>query len=232
VQQCGLLNTLKCSSVVELLYFTQETITTMNPASNPQFGDDMFQEKLCTFEVNDIVYSLSPMCDHDKPALLEHLNVSDEISKCALRVPYPYTEQDAEVFLGRVKAGRESYGQPTSFAIREPQEGRLIGAVGFADISATFQPHKGQIGYWLAKAYWGRGIMTAALRAFVDAIMPKYNLVRLEAITFDFNTSSQNVLRKCGFSHEGSMKAAYWKNGKYLDAERFALVRFPPTEQS
>lgn len=53
-----------------------------------------------------------------------------------------------------------------------------------------------EVGYWLDQKFWGRGIATEALRAFLflDPARPLY------AVTARFNHGSQRVLEKCGFS--------------------------------
>ena len=53
-----------------------------------------------------------------------------------------------------------------------------------------------QVGYWLGRTYWGRGIATAALTAFlhVEPIRP------LHASVAERNTGSIRVLQKCGFT--------------------------------
>jgi RimJ/RimL family protein N-acetyltransferase len=52
-----------------------------------------------------------------------------------------------------------------------------------------------QVGYWLGRAYWGRGIATGALRLFLEEL-PERPLYGRTA--FD-NAGSQRVLQKCGF---------------------------------
>jgi RimJ/RimL family protein N-acetyltransferase len=51
------------------------------------------------------------------------------------------------------------------------------------------------VGYWFGRAFWGRGVATAALRAFVAEVdeRPLYAYVAVG------NVASQRVLEKCGF---------------------------------
>ena len=52
-----------------------------------------------------------------------------------------------------------------------------------------------QVGYWLDRAYWGRGIGTQALQLFLaqESVRP------LEAVVSKQNTASLRLLKKCGF---------------------------------
>jgi RimJ/RimL family protein N-acetyltransferase len=54
------------------------------------------------------------------------------------------------------------------------------------------------IGYWFGKRYWGRGIATAAVRAFLVA---KEKTRPLSAFVAVENPGSFRVLQKCGFRH-------------------------------
>lgn len=55
---------------------------------------------------------------------------------------------------------------------------------------------KQEVGYWLGKEYWGRGIATQALRAFLK-IVPQRPLY---AFVARHNAGSRRVLEKCGFA--------------------------------
>jgi RimJ/RimL family protein N-acetyltransferase len=57
-----------------------------------------------------------------------------------------------------------------------------------------------EITYWIGRDYWGKGIATAALRAFltVDPVRP------LHARVADDNVASRRVLEKCGFRVVGT----------------------------
>jgi RimJ/RimL family protein N-acetyltransferase len=56
------------------------------------------------------------------------------------------------------------------------------------------------VGYWIGQAYWGRGIATAALRAFLDEHEPARPLY---AYVATHNAASSRVLEKCGFAPMG-----------------------------
>jgi len=55
---------------------------------------------------------------------------------------------------------------------------------------------KREVGYWIAREHWGRGIATRALAAFLllDPVRPLYARVATH------NTGSIRVLQKCGFA--------------------------------
>ncbi len=71
-------------------------------------------------------------------------------------------------------------------------EGEVAGYV------ATWPPAEGprEIGYWLGRAHWGRGLATAAVSRFLTVHEPRRPLV---AVVAAHNLASRRVLEKCGF---------------------------------
>ena len=169
--------------------------------------------------VNNAIH-LSALMPEDKPALVEYLN-EREIYEQTLRIPFPYTEADADDFLGREVEATAEHGHPIHFAIREAS-GNLIGVCGFEGI---IHGHRAEIGYWLAKPYWGCGIMTDVVRAACEFAFANWKLVRITAHVFLFNEASARVLEKNGFALEGVLRKHHQKDGKFVDAKLFALVR-------
>jgi RimJ/RimL family protein N-acetyltransferase len=73
------------------------------------------------------------------------------------------------------------------------------------------------VGYWLGEAYWGKGLATAALGAFLPWASETFGLSRFIAHVFSSNPASMRVLDKCGFVREGVMTKHAIKDGRYLD---------------
>ncbi len=171
--------------------------------------------------VSNGVY-LSAVCLSDKAALLEHLRTKD-VYNTTLNIPHPYSALDAERWIQKRIEHTQGVGLEVTFAIRIPDSG-LIGVVS----SENFEPgltHKAEIGYWLAKPFWGQGIMTDAVRAFTDYAFSKLHLLRLTAHTFESNLASARVLEKNGFKLEGYLRKHLQKNGQLLDARLYGLLK-------
>ncbi|CAN8243655.1 unnamed protein product [Cochlearia groenlandica] len=81
-------------------------------------------------------------------------------------------------------------------------DGRSIGYVSIV-------PHpsdglRANLGYIVAKEFWGPGIATAAVRIAVDQAFEVFPaLVRIEAMVIVENKASHKVLEKVGFENEG-----------------------------
>ncbi len=156
----------------------------------------------------------------DKPALLEHL-AAREIYENTLRIPYPYTEDDADQWLAMVAQSTREHGRPVHWAIRQNE--RLIGCCGF-DHLALGRSHRAEIGYWLAEPYWGRGIVTAVVGKLCEHAFGPWGLGKLSAYVFADNAASARVLEKCGFAQEGYLRRHFFKDGRFLDARLFARL--------
>lgn len=165
---------------------------------------------------------LSEIRFSDKPAYMEHFKEKD-ISDRTLTIPYPYTEKDADWWLAHVAEETAGRGGPLNWAVRRP-DGYLIGAAGFSGLTESSK-HVAELGYWLARPYRGRGIMTSVVRRLCGAAFSGMKLVRITAHVFPFNAASSRVLEKCGFKLEGLLRKHALKNGAYLDCSLYALVK-------
>jgi len=171
--------------------------------------------------VNDHIH-LSELVPADKPAIIEHLK-EKAIYDQTLRIPYPYTEADADQWFDLSAKITQEQGQPVHWAIRNGEAG-LIGACGF-DGFKIGESHRAEIGYWLAKPYWGRGIMTAVVRRACEFAFHEWNLAKITAYVFALNAGSARVLEKCDFEQEGYLKNHVQKAGQLIDARVYGLLK-------
>lgn len=81
------------------------------------------------------------------------------------------------------------------------------------------------LGYDLAQAAWGQGIMTEAIGAMIRFGFDGLDLNRIEAETMLDNVASMRVLAKCGFREEGVLRQRYFWKGAFHDMRMFSLLR-------
>lgn len=124
-----------------------------------------------------------------------------EISDNTLVIPFPYSIEEAKKFLDDNAIKEEERGVQKNFAMRN-SKGVLMGIIGI-HFNYGLEADKSEFGYWLAKKYWNRGIMTAVVGMFCDLVKEKYKIKTLEAYVFEFNTTSMRVLEKCSFVRTG-----------------------------
>lgn len=171
--------------------------------------------------VNDQIH-LSEYRSSDKDALIEHLNDQDIYDR-TLRIPFPYTDACADEWLALVAKITNQQGRLVQFALRTADES-LIGGCGF-DGFQIGKSHRAEIGYWLAKPFWGQGIMPAVVQRLCQHAFEDFGLEKIAAHVFTFNPASARVLEKCGFQEEGVLRKHFLKDGQFIDARLFALLR-------
>jgi RimJ/RimL family protein N-acetyltransferase len=133
--------------------------------------------------------------------------------------PHPYTIADATAFLATAAAMRPR----TWFAV--VVNGEAVGGIGYT-LHGDVERVSAEIGYWLGTAFWGRGIMTAALRAVTaHAFQEHPELRRIYAVPYMTSTTSVHILEKVGYRLEGRMRQSAIKDGCVLDQFMYAILR-------
>lgn len=95
------------------------------------------------------------------------------------------------------------------WAIREKESGRAIGSIGFETDKYRPGVNSRELGYSLSEAYWGKGLMTEAAKEVIRYGFDEMGLEMVCICTGPENLRSQNVIRKCGFTYEGTLRRAY-----------------------
>jgi len=129
--------------------------------------------------------------------------------------PHPYQVKDAYCFIEQASTG----AIPTTWAITKQGE-----AIGVISIKQGQDIHKlsAELGYWLAEPYWGKGYMTETVQIFCSKIFVFFGLARIFATVCVSNQASSKVLEKAGFTLEGILRYAAFKNGILLDQYLYA----------
>ena len=164
---------------------------------------------------------LRPWRLDDAPALARHANNRNVSRHLRDRFPYPYAREDAQRFLAR------TVGERPARNLAIDVDGEAVGGIAVT-LHDDVHTSTAEIGYWLAEPFWGRGIMTDAVRAMVAYGIGRFGLRRLEAAVFSSNPASARVLEKAGFTLEGRLRAAVVKDGVILDALVYALLATDP----
>ena len=105
---------------------------------------------------------------------------------------------ESEAYLQRIIENKQV------FAIACQESGKLIGTLGFrpswANEEKIYAKYKvKEIGFSLSKVYWGRGLMTEAVRGVIDYAFGTLDLEALTCCHYLQNDRSRRVIEKCGF---------------------------------
>ena len=108
---------------------------------------------------------------------MKHLNETDDFQANTVGIPFPYTDFDVDQWLSGVVDLSVARDQKINLAIRNT-DSELIGEVGAMDLIKSEQA---EIGYWLAKPYWGQGLMPKVVRCFCEFTFARFQLQRIHA---------------------------------------------------
>jgi len=157
----------------------------------------------------------------DLDALLRHADDPAIVRGLSDRFPHPYTRADGEAFLaGHVV----DLSQPV-LAIEI--DGEACGSIGVRAAGNGERAHTAELGYWLGRIHWNRGVMRRAVALYVPWVMDALALTRLQANVLDINPASARVLEANGFVEEGRLRAAIRKPDGMHDLRVFGLLRDP-----
>ena len=101
-------------------------------------------------------------------------------------------------------------------------KGSLVGVAGFVWIDAANR--SAAIGYWLAQAAEGHGLMTAAVSALLRHGFRTLKVNRMEIRAGVRNRRSRGIPRRLGFRHEGTLRQAECLAGHYVDHAVYGLL--------
>ncbi|MCR8842461.1 GNAT family N-acetyltransferase [Paenibacillus sp. SC116] len=107
-------------------------------------------------------------------------------------------------------------------SIIEMESNEIIGSCGFNYLD--FEHAKAEIGYDMAKAYWGKGYASEAVRSLLDYGFSTLNLNRIEAKVELENVSSIKLLQKLNFTLEGTLRQYERVNGRFNDLHMYSKL--------
>ena len=162
---------------------------------------------------------LRPWRAGDEDALVPLANDRAVWRNMTERFPHPYTAADAAFWLGIANERPEDQAQ---FAVL--RDGALVGGVGF-DRKTDLHTRTAEIGYWVGREHWGRGIATEALTLATAAAFEHFDFVRLQAGVLGWNTPSCRVLEKAGYALEARHARLGFKDGEVTDIHLYVRLR-------
>ena len=156
----------------------------------------------------------------DASNLAELLNNKKIMDNLRDGLPYPYTVKDAEDYIATMLSAKPE----NTYAFAITLDEKVVGSIGvFRCENIHFRT--AEMGYYIGEPYWGKGIMTSAVKQTCQYIFEHTDIIRIFAEPFYNNTTSCHVLEKAGFQLEGLLRKNAVKNGQVLDMKMYALVK-------
>ena len=153
-----------------------------------------------------------PWMEEDAEALFKHASDPD-VGPRAGWPPHQSVEESLEVI-------RAVFANDHTWAIELKETGAVIGCIGYyphEESNIGIGEMDAELGYWIAKPYWNRGLCTEALRRMVDYCFNTKGYMTLWSDFFVDNPASGRVMEKCGFRDTGEVN---WLSHLYRGDER------------
>ena len=135
-------------------------------------------------------------------------------------LPYPYTEQDGTDYISAMLSADEN----ETFAFAITVDEKVAGSIGIFR-QGNIHRQTAELGYYIAEEYWGKGIMTEAVKQICGYVFDKSDIIRIYAEPFAYNAASCRVLEKAGFQYEGTLRNNAVKNGEIIDMKMYSLLK-------
>lgn len=148
-----------------------------------------------------------------------------DANRTHLRSWLPWVDgvQDVAHSLAFIEGALEQRASKNGFQCVIRVEGRIAGVIGYHFIN--WSNRYTHLGYWLAAAYQGHGIMTSACRVLIDYAFNELQLNRAEIACAPRNRRSCAIPERLGFKLEGTHRQAEWLYDHYVDNRYYAILR-------
>ncbi len=143
--------------------------------------------------------------------------LNDPAVTATLEVNFGVTRREEEQFFERIETSRD---QDVVWAIHDESSRHI----GFCGLHVPHWRHRAATGgiFLGERDAWGRGYATDAVRTRTRLAFEQLGLHRLEGHTI--NPSMRRVYEKCGYRHEGTARQKFWRDGRWHDAELYAIL--------
>lgn len=157
----------------------------------------------------------------DLPNFVRWLNDPEVIENLYLYVPMSMGQE--EIWYGKVLQSPVEE-QPLTIEIKLNEDWIPIGTLAF--VSINWHDHSSEIGIAIGeKSYWNKGYGTEALQLLLNYGFQTVGLNRIWLRVYESNERGIHAYLKAGFVHEGIMRQARWKNGKFINMNIMSVLR-------
>jgi hypothetical protein len=135
--------------------------------------------------------------------------------------PHPYKRKDALAF---IRDAEKKCRKKSAFHFGiHLNDGTLIGACGVHPID--YNDLRGEVGYWLGRAYWGKGYAKEALSLLLGFCFGRLRLNKVSATVLAFNERSANLLLSLNFRKDGTLRQNTLHGEAFVDDLVFSILR-------
>jgi [ribosomal protein S5]-alanine N-acetyltransferase len=125
---------------------------------------------------------------------------------------------DRSQTLAFIQSTREALARGAGATWAIEVDGRAAGTIGLGDIRfahAALRVDRAELGYWIAPALRGAGLVTEAAQAVVRCGFETIGLHKIQVHCFEANAASRRVIEKLGFRMVGRQEDDAWRDGRW-----------------
>ncbi len=164
---------------------------------------------------------LKPLSEQDAEEIYENVKVYD-IARWTINIPHPYPRSEAIRYIRQSMELIEK-GKSYELSIRFNSSKELVGVMALLNVD--IEHRNAELGYWIAKKHWRKGIATEAAFKILQFGFQDLNLERIYARCFHENEASRRVMEKIGMEPEGKFRHEVFKENKFIDMIYYGIIR-------
>lgn len=172
-----------------------------------------------TIETNRLI--LRPFAHTDSVSMLKNW-IADERVQFMYAEPVYTTEPEVKELLDKYIGSyeKEDYYR---WAIMEKESGECIGQIAYFLVDS--KNHFAEIEYCIGVAFQRKGYATEAAKAVIHYGFEQIRLHKVQICVRPNNTPSKQVIEKCGFTYEGTLRDYFYMNGGYEGRMYYSILR-------
>ena len=173
-----------------------------------------------SFEIDDNLKLALP-----QPQMAEALTalVRDNLDRLKPWMPWATDDYSIERAHEWIRRTLSEFAEDGRFNAVIIFDGRMAGTIGFHNLNKTNR--SAEIGYWLAREFEGRGLITRSCSALVDYLFTVMDLNRVQINCNDANVRSRAVPERLGFKMEGTHRQVEFLHDRFGDLVIYAMLR-------
>ncbi len=157
---------------------------------------------------------------NDAPEVFEYFS-DDLVTRYFGLDNFNSVEEAEKIIISFNKAFEERKAIRWGITLKETK--KVIGSIGFHNINSTSK--RVEVGYEITRKEWNKGYGKEALDAAIHYIFNEVKVNRIGATVRPENIPSQKLLKKCGFTEEGTLRDYQFTRGEYFDLIMYSLLK-------
>jgi RimJ/RimL family protein N-acetyltransferase len=154
-------------------------------------------------------------------AAIQRLAGEAAVAQMTARIPHPYPDGVAAAFILAARTANTEGDSLTLALTKKRGDGAAIGCIGLERNADG----RLELGYWLGKPYWGKGLMSEAAKALVRLVFQVTDEPAIVSGARSDNPASRRVLEKLGFKACGSALIDAPARGGAMPVDTYRLTR-------